>query len=94
MSTKKEKAAEAAQFIDRALELPAGTIGGGAIITLHTNREVSVDGCRGVIVCSAETIKLNIGGGTVSFLGKNLMIKSLTDKEAVLAGQIQRVEFG
>jgi len=90
MSTKKQKAA---RFLDRALELPVGTVSGGATIILHSDREVIVDGCRGVISCSEEEIKLNIGNRAVLTKGKHLMIKSLTDREIMIAGHISGIEF-
>lgn len=93
MSTKKQKAASAARFLDRALELPTGTVGGGATVILHSDREVIVDGCRGVISCSEEEIKLNIGNRALLIKGRGLMIKYLTDREITLAGVIVGVEF-
>lgn len=93
MSTKRQKAANAALFIDRALELPVGTISGGATLILHSDREVIVDGCRGVISCSEDMIKVNIGNRAVCITGRSLMIKSLTDREIIIAGCILSIEF-
>lgn len=93
MSTKRQKAMDAARFIDRALELPVGTVSGGATVILHSDREVTVDGCRGVISCSEDYIKLNIGNRAVGITGRNLMIKTLTDREIIIAGCILGLEF-
>ena len=93
MSTKRQKAASAARFIDRALELPVGTVSGGATVTVHSDREVTVDGCRGVISCSEDYIKLNIGNRAVGISGRSLMIKSLTDREIIIVGCILSVEY-
>ena len=93
MSTKKQKSASAARFLDRALELPAGTVSGGATIIMHSDREVIVDGCRGVLSCSEEEIKLNIGNRGLLTKGRNLMIKNLTDREITIAGRITSIEF-
>lgn len=93
MVKKREKLQNAAQQLDRALELPAGTIGGGAHIELHANREAVIDGCRGIIDYSEDAVRMNVGSGSVTFFGRNLMLKNLTDREAILAGHIQRIEF-
>ncbi len=93
MSTKRQKVADTARFIDRALELPVGTVSGGATVIMNSDREVTVDGCRGVITCSEDYIKLNIGSRAVGISGRNLMIKSLTDREIMIVGCILSVEF-
>ncbi len=90
MSTKKRKDLG---FIDRALDLPTGTVGGGATVILHSDREVIVDGCRSVISCSEEDIKLNIGNRSLVIRGKGLVIKVLTDREITLSGHIGAIEF-
>ena len=93
MSDKKQKVSRAARKLDRVLELPAGALSGGAHIEINSNREVVIDGCRGIIDYSEESVRINVGNGSVTFSGKNLMIKTLTDKEAVIAGCISAVEF-
>ncbi len=93
MSDKRRKISSAARKLDRALELPAGTLSGGAHIELNSNREAVIDGCKGIIDYSDTAVKLNIGAGTVTFNGRSLMIKTLTDKEAVLAGWFNSIEF-
>lgn len=80
-------------LIDRALELPIGTTSGDANIILYSDREAMVDGCRGVISCSEDAIKVNIGKRAVCFTGRNLMIKSLTEREIIISGCILNVEF-
>lgn len=93
MSTKRQKAASAARFIDRALELPVGTVSGGGVITVNSDREVTVDGCRGVISCSEDYIKLSLGSRAVGISGRTLTIKSLTEREVIIVGCIRSVEF-
>ena len=52
-----------------------------------------IDGCRGIIDYSEDAVRMNVGSGSVTFFGRNLMLKNLTDREAILAGHIQRIEF-
>ena len=93
MGSKRDALRQAGQRLDRALEWPAGTLGGGARIELHADREATVDGCRGILNYSDEAVRLNIGSGAVTFYGQGLTIRTLTDREAVLVGRIRRVEF-
>lgn len=93
MAKKDRSFRDAGRRLDRVLELPAGTLGGGARIELHANREATIDGCRGVLDYSDETVRFNVSDGSVAFYGRDLMLKTLTDREAVLAGYIQRIEF-
>ncbi len=93
MAKNRPKLQNAARRLDRALELPAGTLSGGAHIELNSNREAVVDGCKGIIDYGEESVRLNIGNGSVTFSGRGLMLKNLTDKEAILVGHIQRIDF-
>ena len=93
MAKNKAHLHNAARQLDRALELPAGTLSGGAHIELNSNREAVIDGCKGIIDYGEEAVRLNIGNGSVTFLGRSLMLKNLTDKQAILVGHIQRIEF-
>ena len=65
----------------------------GPIIRICSNREVSVDRCRGVVDYYENLIKLNIPGGTVSFMGDGLKLTSFTDTSALIKGRLQNVEF-
>lgn len=53
-----------------------------------------VDGCKSVMEYDDTKIKLNIGKNSVSFLGCNLMIKSLSLEQAMIEGTIISIEFG
>lgn len=65
----------------------------GPIIRICGNREVSVDGCRGVTDYYENRIKLSIPGGSVTFIGTNLRITAFTDTSALIKGQLENVEF-
>ncbi len=65
----------------------------GPIIRICSNREASVDGCRGVVDYYENLIKLSISGGTVSFLGDGLKLASFTDTSALIKGRLHNIEF-
>lgn len=98
MARKKERVkasapARAAEKLGQVLELPPGTLTRGAHIELSSNREALVDGCRGVLEYDETKIRLNVGDGTVQFIGRTLEIRSLTQNQAVIAGFIRTIEF-
>ena len=59
MAKNKAKLQNAARQLDRALELPAGTLSGGAHIELNSNREAVIDGCN-IEFKLASTVKANV----------------------------------
>lgn len=64
-----------------------------ARIELNSNREATIDGCRGIIEYYDTMIVLNIGSGTVQFNGSGLSILSFDSEVAVLRGRITSVEY-
>ena len=80
-------------LLGKALELPPGALGKGAHIELSSNREATVDGCKGVMEYEECRIKLNIGSGSVTFCGRGLEITNLIGNQAVIAGFITGLEY-
>ncbi len=65
----------------------------GPITHICGNKEVSVDGCLGVIDYYENLIKLRIAGGEILFSGTGLRIVELTDSSALIKGTVHSVEF-
>ncbi len=89
----KGKGSKAAEFIGRALEVPPGTFTKTCNLQMSGNREVLVDGCRGLLEYGDEKIRVNAGNGVIQFTGRGLEIKSLGEQSAVIGGFILSVEF-
>lgn len=62
-------------------------------LEMKSNREVTVDGCRGILQYEKEIVKINTGNMVLSFTGRNLNIKCLTSTSLVIDGYIMSVEF-
>ena len=60
---------------------------------LRGNREVVIEGSRGVLHYSEEIIRLNTSIGLVSFEGRNLNLKCISSSELIINGFITKVEF-
>ena len=62
-------------------------------MTFISNREVTVEGSRGVLEYGDELIKVNTGSMTVAFFGRGLNLKCISDSSLVIGGTITNVEF-
>ena len=75
------------------LELPPSALLGESKISINSNKEAVIEGCRSIIEYQDDRIKLNLGNKTVLFTGRNLSIDSLTVNGVVLSGIITGLEF-
>ncbi len=62
-------------------------------IEMLGNREIIVDGCKGVVEYGENLIKLNTGEYVLSILGDELVIKSFDGSVAVIGGKIAEITF-
>lgn len=57
------------------------------------NREVVIEGSRGVLHYSEEAIRINTSLGLVCFEGRELNLKCISSSELIINGFITKVEF-
>ena len=62
-------------------------------IELLGNRELILDGCRGVAEYGENYIKLNTGKIMTGISGNGLIIKSFDNEIAVISGTITEISF-
>ena len=89
----RKKVFKAAEHISEALEILPGTLTASCSIQMSSNREVLIDGCRGLLEYGDEKIRVNVGNGVVQLVGRGLEIKSLSYTNVVISGYILSVEF-
>lgn len=65
----------------------------GAHVEIVSDREATVEGCKGIMEYSRGVIKLNIGKGSVSFSGEGLYAFSYCGDTVILKGKIRSVEY-
>lgn len=65
----------------------------GTMMEICSNREITVDGCRGIAEYSECVIKINTNQGLIAIEGKNLNIKYLSVSSVVIEGIIKSIEF-
>ena len=64
-----------------------------AKIEMLSNREIIVDGCKGVVEYGENIIKLNIGEITLCLLGDSMVIDSFDGEVAVIRGKFAEISF-
>lgn len=62
-------------------------------IEISGNREVIIDGCKGVVEYGEDSIKLNLGEVVLTLAGNGLVINSFDSSIAVITGQISDISF-
>ena len=90
---KKESMLGALESFGSALDIPAGTLTKGAQIVLSSNREATIEGCRGVLEYGDDRIRLSTGSSVIRFTGSELEIKSLSPGHAAIKGFIVSIEL-
>lgn len=60
---------------------------------INGNREVIMEGCRGVLEYDTDVVRIRTNRMTVRFTGRNLIIKCLTVDSLVVEGFITGIEF-
>lgn len=83
----------ASQKIAREVDLPRSLFSGLAHMELEGNKEAIVEGCGGVLEYEEGIITLDTGNSKTRFMGRDLVIKALTDERAIISGNILSIEF-
>lgn len=63
------------------------------VINIIGNKEVSIDGCKGVIDYYDNLIKIKLIKGAAVFSGSALTLCEFSDSGAVIRGNIESIEF-
>ena len=74
-------------------EISAMVGAGLAKIELTGNREISIDGCRGILEYDESVVRLNLGNMIIKITGAGLTIPSMAAEQTTVTGSIACVEF-
>lgn len=89
----KHKSTEKLQSVVSKMQMPGGAMPNCAHFEMNSNREVSIEGCKGILQYDENIIRINTGKMVTSFLGRNLSIKCLTPDSLIVQGFITSIEF-
>ncbi len=93
---KKQRVSQSDKILERlsvTMDLPAGAVTGLAHIEAEGNREIIIDGCKGVLEYGDRAICLNTGKLRVRIRGCDLTITALQNGQAIVKGIIDCIEF-
>ena len=62
-------------------------------LELKGNRELLLEGCKGILEYTTETIRINTGTIVLVILGRNLNLKCLSQTGLIVDGFIMSIEF-
>lgn len=79
--------------VERALELPGGTLTDVPHIELTGKRKAVVEGCHGILSYDDDAVRLNTGCGIVRITGQQLTLRAMSDDSAMVTGCLLCVEF-
>ena len=66
---------------------------GSVHMNINGNREVILEGNKGVVEYGDTSIKINTGKYMIAFSGRGLHIKCMTDCDIVIPGFITSIEY-
>ncbi len=79
--------------IEQTLDLPEILSPSVPHIEMQGNQEIIIDGCRGILEYDEDRIKLNAGSLVLSFGGSGLVIKTYSENQTVLTGEVMQISF-
>ncbi len=83
----------AGEKLKTALDIPEILTSNLPHIEAEGNREISVDGCRGILEYTQDKVRLNAGKLIITFVGDDMEIKAYSEIQTVIGGNILSVEF-
>ncbi len=66
---------------------------GSSVIQICGRKEVTIDGCKGIVEYLDCEMKVGTNDGYVTVFGTDLNIKYLSINTVVVEGKLQRIEF-
>lgn len=79
--------------VERAFELPLGSLSSAVRIELMGNKKAIISGCHGIVEYDDDLVRMQTGSGMIRFTGNTLSISNLTEDSAVVEGNILSLEF-
>jgi len=78
---------------NRALDLPVNLLTGNSLLYIIDDKEALIEGHKGILQYDEDIIKIAAKNISISFLGKNLSLRSLNNENIIIQGQLQNISF-
>lgn len=90
---KRERRAAISSTVEKTLDIPCGVLSNAARMEVSGNRQVLIEGCRGIVKYDEDQIEVRTAEGTVRFTGRQLCMTGLNPACAVVRGKLLSIEF-
>jgi len=74
-------------------DIPLNIIKDQTHYEFNSNKEIIIEGCRGILQYEENIVRLNMKNMITIFCGRKLSIKCLTEDSLIITGFITSVEF-
>lgn len=89
---KRRKEDMAKKFAEE-LQIPESAVHKTFSIEFHSNTDVTVEGCMGMVEYSDRLIAINLGDRIVRFHGDDMEISTFFESQAVIKGTVLSMDF-
>ncbi len=79
--------------IAKKTDIPLDIIRDQTHYEMNSNKEIIVEGCKGILQYEENIVKLNMQNMITVFCGRRLSIKCLTEDSLIITGFVTSVEF-
>ena len=79
--------------VEHALEMPTGVLTSAPRVEFSGNRRALVEGCKRILECDEDCIRLCTQNGILRFTGRELCMTCRTAEYAIITGRLSAVEF-
>ncbi len=90
---KQKTRAALSSSVENALDIPTGVLSKAARMEVCGNRQVLMEGCRGIVKYDEDQIEVRTAEGSVRFTGRQLCMTRLNPACAVINGRLLSIEF-
>lgn len=90
---RRNRKAEVQKKTEPKTELSGMVLSNMPHIEMEGNREIIVDGCKGILVYETDKIKINASGVVMGVSGDELNIRAYADEQIIINGNILSMDF-
>ena len=77
----------------KIFEVPVLAITHEPFIEMHSNRELLLEGCQGILEYNENNVRLSCGKYSINISGKNLNLNNLSQTNIAVSGFFTGIEF-
>lgn len=89
----KKRRAHLSRTLSRVLEVPCGVFGGLSCLTLNSNCEMTIEGCKRVEEYESGLVRLELCDQRVTVVGRGLSLRSFFGGRMKVYGHISEVKL-